>query len=72
MRRIGSTPGYGIVTALPSYRLIELFGTDHPSRSMIEANVDFLCDIERGHGIYIVVYADNHPAEILFAGYSYD
>src|ERR1051326_8945471 len=26
MRSIGSTPGYGIVTPIPSCRLIELFG----------------------------------------------
>jgi|ERR1041384_2689725 hypothetical protein len=72
MQSIGSTPGYGIVTSMSPHRLIELFGTEHPSRSMIEANMDFLCDIERGHGVYIVVYADNHPEQILFAGYSYD
>jgi len=72
MHGTGSRPGYSIVAPLPSHRLVEIFGTNHPSRSMLEANLEFLGDIERGQGVYIVAYADNHPEQILFAGYSYD
>lgn len=72
MKGIGSNPGYSMVAPFPPHRLIELFGTERPSRSMLEANMDFLCDIERGHGVYIIAYADNRPEQILFAGYSYD
>ena len=39
---------------------------------MVEANDDFFDDIERGQGIYIIIYDDRKPAEICFAGYSYD
>jgi hypothetical protein len=28
--------------------------------------------IERGQGIYIVVYRDDQPDQLYFAGYSYD
>jgi hypothetical protein len=34
--------------------------------------MDFFEEIERGHGIYIIVYKDMGPDEIFFAGYSYD
>jgi len=32
----------------------------------------FLEDAERGKGIYIVLYKDGAPSQILFAGYSFD
>ena len=35
-------------------------------------NMEFFEEIERGQGIYIVVYKDDSPSEILFAGISYD
>ena len=47
----------------PKRRLIELFATEQPTRDMIEANMDFFEQIERGQGIY---------SEIFFAGYSFD
>jgi hypothetical protein len=39
---------------------------------MIEQNMEFFEDIERGQGIYIVVYKAGRPDEIFFAGYSCD
>jgi hypothetical protein len=39
---------------------------------MVEASEDFCEDLERGQGIYVVLYRDDRPDEILFAGYSYD
>jgi hypothetical protein len=52
--------------------LEELYGTTKPTREMIENNMDFFEGIERGHCIYIIVYKDEKPDEILFAGYSFD
>jgi hypothetical protein len=49
-----------------------LYGTVQPTHQMIEQNMDFFEDLERGHGIYIVVYKDGKPDEIFFAGYSFD
>jgi hypothetical protein len=72
MERVGEKPDLGVVTALPAKVLTELFGTDRPIRTMIEENMDFFEDIERGQGIYIVVYEKDRPSEIFFAGYSYD
>jgi hypothetical protein len=70
--RISEEPDFGAVTPLDEGALQELYGTTRPTREMIEQNMDFFEDIERGQGIYIVVYQDGAPAEIFFAGYSYD
>ncbi len=72
MERIGEKPDYGVVVPLGPEVLRELYDTEHPTREMIEKNMDFLEDIERGQGIYIIVYKDSAPSEIFFAGYSFD
>jgi hypothetical protein len=42
-------------------------------QAMIESNkYDVFEDIERGQGIYIVVYEEEKPTEVFFAGYSFD
>jgi hypothetical protein len=72
MERIAQTPDLGVVVPLPLEQLEELYDTQHPTRNMIEQNMDFLDDIERGEGVYIIVYRDGSPSEIFFAGFSYD
>jgi hypothetical protein len=72
MERIGQSPDYGVVVPLPPDQLAALFETQQPTRKMIEENMDFFEDIERGQGIYIVVYNGGNPSELFFAGYSYD
>jgi hypothetical protein len=39
---------------------------------MVEENMDFLEDVERGHCVYVVVHKDGKPSALLFAGYSFD
>jgi hypothetical protein len=72
LERIATEPDFGAVVPLGAEVLEELYGTSHPSRAMVEENMDFFEDIERGQGIYLVVYKDERPDEILFAGYSFD
>ena len=72
MSRVGSKADYGVVVPLDERRVQELYGTTQPSREMVEPDMEFMEDIERGHGIYLITYRDGHPSEILFAGYSYD
>jgi hypothetical protein len=72
MERISDTPDYGAVVPLPDEELIDLFGTDKPTRAMIEDNDDLFDMLERGRGIYVIAYRDDEPSEIYFAGYSYD
>jgi hypothetical protein len=71
MERVGETPDYGVVTPVPEDELLRAFGTDKPTREMIEKGVE-LDAVERGQGICIVVYEGGQPSEIFFAGYSFD
>jgi hypothetical protein len=72
MNRVGIELDYGVVVPLASEKMFGLWGTDKPTKDMIVRNMDFFKDIERGQGIYVVVYSGNRPSEILFAGYSFD
>lgn len=72
IERIADEPDFCVVAPLPKDELVRLFGTDQPTRAMIEQNMDFYEDIERGQGVYILVYKDGQPSEIFFGGYSFD
>lgn len=72
MMSVSPTPDYGVVTPAPEATLISLFGTDKPTREMIEENDELFDELERGQGVYIIAYKDDRPSEIFFAGYSFD
>jgi len=72
MTRISAKPDFGAVTPLDADELLEAFGTTKPTRDVVEDSDDLFEEIERGQGICLVVYEDDAPAEIYFAGYSYD
>jgi hypothetical protein len=65
-------PQFGSVAPLSTEQLIELYGTEKPSHAMVERNQEFYEWIDRGLGIYIVVYDGDQPSELFFAGYSFD
>lgn len=72
MTHVADEPDFCAVCPVPPDQLVELFGTDRPTREMIEHNLDLYEDIERGQGVYIIAYKDGKPSEIFFAGYSFD
>jgi len=72
MLHVSDSFDYCSVCPLPDERLRSLFGTTQPTREMINGNHDFYYDIDRGQGIYIIVYEDGAPNEFFFAGYSFD
>lgn len=72
MMSVADAPDFCAVAPLPSEDLIDLFGTDKPTHQMIEESDQLYDKLERGQGVYIIVYKDNQPAEIFFAGYSFD
>lgn len=72
MMSVSATPDYCAVAPLPEEDLINLFGTDKPTREMIEESDELYGTLERGQGVYIIVYKDDQPSEIFFAGYSFD
>jgi hypothetical protein len=54
---------------------VECFGTDRPTHKLLidEGHIWEIFDLlERGEAIYCLVYKDDEPEEILFAGYSFD
>jgi len=70
----GEVPQFGMVAPLAPRELIELFGTDKPTRKMIEeGDGEFWEWLDRGVGIYIIAYdGDGRPSDLFFAGYSFD
>jgi hypothetical protein len=69
---VSDAPDFFCVCPLDTPKLISLFGTEQPTHEMVEQNQDLYEDIERGHGVFIVVYADGKPSELFFGGYSFD
>lgn len=73
IRGISSTPKFGIAAPLPRSELVELFGSDQPTRSMVEGLQDRLMSLRsRWIGTYIIVFKDGVPDEIYFTGFSGD
>ena len=71
MTHITEEPDFFAVTPLSATQLMDLFGTQQPTREMIHAS-DICEPIERGQGVYVIVYKDGKPSEIFFGGYSFD
>ena len=72
MHAITAQPTGGAVCPLPASERLRLYGTERPTRDMVKQNSGYYDNIRRGQGIYCVVYQDDRPSEIYFAGYSYD
>jgi hypothetical protein len=69
---VTDSPDFCAVCPLPDAQLQSLFGTSRPTHEMIESNMEFYDSIERGQGVYIVVYKNDKPDEYFFGGYSFD
>jgi hypothetical protein len=69
---VADEPDFATAAPLSKEVLEGLYGTTQPTRQMIEQNMDFLEDLERGHCVYLVTYKDAMPDELFFAGYSFD
>jgi hypothetical protein len=70
---VADEPDFCAVAPLSDEALMELFGTDRPTRQQIEENVfDVYENIERGQGFYVIAYQDGSPSEVFFGGYSFD
>lgn len=70
--RLSAIPDYDAVAPLDDEELVEYFGTTKPTADDVEDSDDLFDQIERGQGIYVIVYENDQPAQIFFAGYSYD
>jgi hypothetical protein len=72
LERVSEKPEFGAVAPFPDDVLLKLYGTTHPTRPMVEQGNDSEYINQRGQGIYIILYRDDQPDEIFFAGYSCD
>lgn len=72
MMQVSDTPDFNAVSPLPEEDLLSIFGTDKPTHEMIEGSDELYEMLERGQGVYVIVYKDDQPSEIFFAGYSFD
>ena len=71
LNRVADEPDFFTAARMPDEDLMEFFGTTRPTREQVEDG-DFWEDLERGHGLYVVLYKDGEPDELFFAGYSFD
>ncbi len=69
---IGTEPDFDVVAPLGDDALMEFFGTTKPTAEDVEDCDDLFEQIERGQGVYVVIYDNDQPSQIFFAGYSYD
>ena len=78
IRRVSDEPEFGAVSPMPSQELVALFGTDKPTRKMIEEKAGDYGLVEHSlvsdpwQGVYFTVYRDGRPDELYFIGTSGD
>lgn len=73
---IADEPESCAISPIPAETLQEHFGTVQLTRDVFEANEDAFWDImdevDRGAGIFALLYDNGEPTEVVFAGYSFD
>jgi hypothetical protein len=72
IRRISNRPDYFCAAGLSEDELEDYFGTSQPTEEMVRDCDEFWDDMERGQARYVIVYEDDEPSAIFFAGYSFD
>jgi hypothetical protein len=70
--RVADEPDYDVVAPFDDDELMEFFGTTKPTPDDVEDCDDLFEELERGQGRYVLVYENDQPTQIYFAGYSYD
>ena len=70
--QIADEPDFCCAAPFSAEELKQYFGADRPTRVDVEQSDEYWEDLERGQARYAVVYADDAPSEIFFAGYSFD
>ncbi len=69
---ISEEPGFCSASPLGHDELVAYFGTPKPTKAMLDQSDEFWEDIDRGMARYVILYQDDQPTHIYFAGYSFD
>lgn len=72
MERVSDEPDDCAVAPLSNEDLFQFFGTNRPTQELVESSDALFESLERGQGVYIVVYRNDQPSGIFFVGYSFD
>ena len=70
---VSERPEFRKISPLPSQILVKLFGTERPIREIVEqkiSEIQVLCGTWQG--VYVIVFQNDLPSEILFTGVSGD
>jgi hypothetical protein len=70
--RISAAPDFCCASPLTPQELERYFGTQKPTREMVQGCYDIWEDIDRGTARYVILYDGDEPKELFFAGYSFD
>jgi hypothetical protein len=78
IKKLSNELAYDSAYVISNDELIKYFGTDKPTREIIDEKVwdywEYVSDCigVRGVGLCITAYKDDMPTELYFGGYSYD
>ena len=72
IQRVADEPDFCCAAPFSPKELREYFGSDKPTRADIQQSDEYWEDLERGQARYVVLYDEKQPAELYFAGYSFD
>jgi len=70
--RISDEPDFCCAAPLSDEELDEFFGTQRPTKVMMQESSEFWDSLERGMARYVFLYEVSEPKEIYFVGYSFD
>jgi hypothetical protein len=70
--RVADEPDFFCAAPFSPEELRQYFGTDKPTRSDVQRSDDYWEELNRGQARYVVLYENKQPAELYFAGYSFD
>jgi hypothetical protein len=69
---ISDEPDFCCAAPLSAEQLEQYFGTQQPSKEMLQQSNEFWDDLDRGMARYVILFEGGTPKEIYFAGYSFD
>jgi hypothetical protein len=74
VRAVAAEIAPGVTAPLGDDELVALFGSSRPSSTELtaEREVALYERLTRGDSLYVVLYAGDEPAEVVFYGYSWD